>query len=106
MAAKAEKQDEIVQFHGELESLEKKDIAEILAGLSADALASIDAGKVSPYGSAVVLGHSSGKYLERELVVGSMSRKTLDRGIEIRQRTQELFRAWRQSSSISDLISP
>jgi hypothetical protein len=44
-------------------------------------LLSIDAGKLSPYGSAITFGHLSGRYLEREIVKASMSRKVLDRGI-------------------------
>jgi len=105
IVAKCDKQDQIVQLHERLDPIQRKHLLEIVSAITADTLASIDAGKLSPFGSAIVSGHLSAKYAEREVLKASMSTRVLRRGIVTRQRLQERFKAWIASPPMLDLLS-
>jgi hypothetical protein len=104
MTMKNEKQIEVIEFLKRSDLIEKRDLEEIASAIFVDTLASIDAGKLSPFGTAFKAGTLSSKFLVTQVQKTSMSPKILGQAIWLRQRSQERFRAWRQSPSIRPLV--
>jgi hypothetical protein len=104
MTNKNLKQVEIIQFLKHSALVERRDLEEIAGVILVDTIASIDAGKLTPLGTAYKTGDLTAKFLAKQMQKTSMSPKILDRGIWLRERSQERFRAWRQSASVRDLV--
>jgi hypothetical protein len=104
MTNKNEKQVEIIEFLKRSAMIEGRDLEEIAGVILVDTIASIDVGKLTPLGTAYKSGELTAKFLTKQMEKTSMSPKILERGIWLRERSQERFRAWRQSPSIRDLV--
>jgi len=104
MRRKNEKQIEIINSLKRSDLIERRDLQEIAGVVFADTFASIDAGKLSPFGTAYKTGDLTAKLLVNQIQRTTMSPRILERGIWLRERSQESFRVWRESPSIRDLF--
>jgi hypothetical protein len=104
MTRKNEKQIEIINSLKGSDLIERRGLEEIAGVVFVDTFASIDAGKLSPFGTAYKTGDLTAKLLVNQIQRTTMSPKVLERAIWLRERSQESFRAWRQSPSIRDLF--